>query len=375
MKPPQDYRGREPTYLKHFFLERYLERVAYKVGSFATEFVYVDGFSGPWRTEDPGYADSSFVIATNKLREVRTNLAKLGKAPRVRCVFVEPDAAAYSLLRDATAATTDIEIRTINSEFVAAIPEILGIVGKSFSLVFIDPTGWTGFGLRQIQPILQHRPGEVLVNFMFDHINRFLDAPEPELSFDDLFGGEGWREAIQAGTRREDAIVDLYRTRMKSSGQFQFATSTRIKKPLSDRSYFYLIYGTRHPEGLVEFRKVEEKEVAEQERVRLDAQQIERVGRSGQAELFGPQDIVESGPLSFEDERRESLQLASELLKRVLAHTIEVDYEVARAVMLECALVWERDVQRIVLEQCNVLGMGPRERVPKPGHRIRLKGQ
>ena len=54
MKPADHYRGREQTYLKHFFLERYLERVAYKVGSFAPEFVYVDGFSGPWKTEDPG---------------------------------------------------------------------------------------------------------------------------------------------------------------------------------------------------------------------------------------------------------------------------------------------------------------------------------
>jgi len=35
VKPADHYRGREQTYLKHFFLERYLERVAYKVGSFA----------------------------------------------------------------------------------------------------------------------------------------------------------------------------------------------------------------------------------------------------------------------------------------------------------------------------------------------------
>lgn len=373
MKPPQHYRGREQTYLKHFFLERYLERVAYKVGSFATEFVYVDGFSGPWRTEDPGYADSSFVIATNKLREVREGLAKIGKAPRIRCVFVEPDQAAYSLLRDATSATTDIEIRTINSDFVAAIPEILSIVGKSFSLVFIDPTGWTGFGLRQIQPILRHRPGEVLVNFMFDHINRFLDAPEPEMSFDDLFGGPGWRSAIQESARREDAIVTLYRERMKTSGQFQFTTSTRIKKPLSERSYFYLVYGTRHPDGLLEFRKVEEKEVAEQERVRLDAQQLDRMDRSGQSELFGSQDLADSGPLSFQDERRDGLRRALDSLLRLLNQAPEMDYRVARAAMLEFPLVWERDIQQLVLEQCNVLGMKPRERVPKPGHRLTRK--
>jgi hypothetical protein len=54
VKSPEYYRGREQTYLKHFFLERYLERVAYNIGWSAPEFVYVDGFSGPWRSEAQG---------------------------------------------------------------------------------------------------------------------------------------------------------------------------------------------------------------------------------------------------------------------------------------------------------------------------------
>jgi len=49
MKSVGYYRGREQTYLKHFFLERYLERVAYVIGYSQPQFVYVDGFSGPWK--------------------------------------------------------------------------------------------------------------------------------------------------------------------------------------------------------------------------------------------------------------------------------------------------------------------------------------
>jgi hypothetical protein len=41
--------------------------------------------------------------------------------------------------------------------------------------------------------------------------------------------------------------------------------------------------------------------------------------------------------------------------------------------MLEFPLVWEGDVQRIVTARADVLGMKPRERVPKPGHRLRVK--
>ena len=31
MRPLEFYRGREQTYVKHFFLEKYLERVAYNI--------------------------------------------------------------------------------------------------------------------------------------------------------------------------------------------------------------------------------------------------------------------------------------------------------------------------------------------------------
>jgi hypothetical protein len=160
---------------------------------------------------------------------------------------------------------------------------------------------------------------------------------------------------------------------MKQAGNFDLGTSTRIKKPLSDRSYFYLVYGTRHPEGLLEFRRVEQKEVAEQERVRLDAQQFERVEKSGQSELFGTAESTDVGLVSFEAERRDNLARAQRVLMTLLTQRSQVDYAEARTAMLEFPLVWESDVQRIVLEYTEVAGMKPRERVPKPGHRLTKK--
>ena len=199
---------------------------------------------------------------------------------------------------------TDTQIETLNGEFEHSIPQVLKFVGKAFSLVFIDPTGSTGFGLKQITPILQHRPGEVLVNFMFDYINRFLDDPRPDIaaSFAELFGGPGWETAVRSAVRREDAIVDLYKERMRAAGGFAHVTSTRILKPTHDRSYFYLVYGTRHFKGLVEFREVERKAVDEQERVRLAAKQENREARTGQTELFTPDDVA-GIPTSFAVER------------------------------------------------------------------------
>src|SRR5271170_4436615 len=175
MKSPEHYRGREQTYLKHFFLEHYLERVAYNIGSSHNEFVYVDGFTGPWQSEDEELEDTSFKIAIRILKRAREGLRARGRNLRVRCLFIEKNERAFERLQGAVRQIQDIEILAINREFEQAIPDVLKYIGNAFSLVFIDPTGWKGFALQRTQRLLLHRPGEVLVNFMYDQINRFLN--------------------------------------------------------------------------------------------------------------------------------------------------------------------------------------------------------
>lgn len=367
MKDLMYYQHREQTYLKHFFLEKYLERVAYNIGYSQPEFVYIDGFSGPWKSFDEEFEDTSFRIAINKLREVRSGLARAGKHPTIRCVFVEKDPRAFRLLETAIRDITDFEVRALHGNFESLISKILELVGNSFSLVFIDPTGWTGFGLRQINPILKHRPGEVLVNFMFDYINRFLDDTRPEISatFEELFGGPIPESTIIARPQREKTIVSLYCDRMRALGDFSYVTSTRILKPVSDRSYFHLFYGTRHIKGLLEFRGVEKKFVKEQERVRSVTKQTYRVKRTGQGELFGA-DSVE-GPPSFQDERDAQLQSATEFVQSHLRSVRTTTYGDLLGRLLEMPLVWESDVQALIREMREsgvvvVNGLKPRQR-------------
>ena len=376
MKEVGYYRGREQTYLKHFFLERYLERVAYVIGWNYPHFVYVDGFSGPWKSDDEAFEDTSFIIAINKLRQVQTGLMEAGKRRNIRCLFIEKELTAFHELKRATSSVSDITVEALHGEFEQRIPDILRFVGSSFSLVFIDPTGWTGFGLDRIAPILQHQPGEVLINFMFDHINRFLQDPRSEItaSFDELFGGPGWGSSVQAvqhDQRREDAVVKLYRERMRATGGFRHITSTRILKPVADRSYFYLIYGTRHLKGLQEFRRVEKVAIDEQERVRSEAKQIHRVERSGQAELFTGEAFADAP--SFEQESALQRNEAMAHLRTLLRAKQRLQYPEALGVLLEIPLIWESVVQEIITDmrtanEIEVEGLAPRERTVKPKH-------
>lgn len=159
---------------------------------------------------------------------------------------------------------------------------------------------------------------------------------------------------------------------MRAAGGFAHVTSTRILKPTHDRSYFYLVYGTRHFKGLVEFREVERKAVDEQERVRFAAKQESRESRTGQTELFGADDVA-NVPASFDVERTVQRDLAVERLRGLLRRQPKVRYEDSLAELHELPLVWEADVKRIILDlrgagELNVVGLNPPERTPKKGH-------
>lgn len=378
MKAPEFYRDREQTYVKHLFLEKYLERVAYNIGSFRHDFVYVDGFSGPWRSEDEGYGDTSFGIAIEKLRQVQRALREKGHPFNARCLFIEKNPRAFHALQTETSQISDIEVVALNGEFESLIDQIVKFIGRSFSLIFVDPTGWTGFGLNTISPVLRLR-GEVLVNFMYNDINRhLLENPQPSViqSFDPLFGGPGWQaeiaSLIAAGDTREDAVVETYRRRFKAAGTFPYATTTRVLNPLSDRTYFYLVYGTRHRKGLIEFRNVEKAVVDVQEQVRDAAKLDYRVARTGQAELFG---AIPTGtvPIAFQEERRCQCEAALLSLRESLVRKRTMTYEDLLCELLERRLVWESDIKDWLLQlqaagEIKILGLRPKERTPKPGH-------
>ena len=71
---------------------------------------------------------------------------------------------AYAELEKHVQPIKDIEIKTVNCSFEEAIPEAVQFIhadNKTFSFVFIDPTGWTGFGMDAIAPLLRLKPSEV----------------------------------------------------------------------------------------------------------------------------------------------------------------------------------------------------------------------
>lgn len=383
MPDPSLYFEREQTYVKHFVLERYLERVAYNIYSFQNDFVYIDGFSGPWKSENESYEDTSFQIALDQLREVRQGM-KDGRDKNVdfRCMFVEKHPKPFQELEEAINGIDDVQIKLVNGPFEDNIGDVCDFAKQSFSLIFIDPTGWQGFPMQKISPLLMLR-GEVLINFMSDFINRFIDDPRPEIaaSFDDLFGPNWypeWKKLHDEGLSREAAAIEVYTSRLKQAGNFEYVTSTRILKPKADRSYFYLIYATQHWKGIQEFRGVEKKAIEEQEKVRNAAKYRADVSKTGQESLFGSA-IMDTNAKTYEEERETQLKRGhNKLISLLEANSSGIKYERLLANVLETPMVWESDLKGWIAslkkeEKIQIPDMAERQRVPKKGNTILSK--
>jgi len=376
MRPPEYYRQKEQAYVKHFFLEQYLEKVAFHIGYGYREFVYVDCFSGPWQSQDEEFADTSIRISLDRLNYVRTGLAAQGRYADIRAIFIEKSPTAFDALQSAlNQHRGSIKTTALQGAFEDNIQRILAEIGSAFAFFFIDPKGWTGFAMDNIRPILLHKPGEVMVNFMYDFVNRFLDFPNAanEQSLDRLFGNPSWRR-VRDSRDREVESVGLYIEQIRSAGGFTYATSTRILKPLSDRAYFHLVYATRSPTGILKFREAEKKVFDEQEVVRSAAQRQDREQRTGQFEMPFPL-TTESGH-SQREERAVQLKKAEAKVLELLRGG-PLLYERLQPMILELPLVWNADLNMILVGarragQIVIDGFADRQRSPKEGNLIRL---
>jgi hypothetical protein len=211
---------------------------------------------------------------------------------------------------------------------------------------------------------------------MYDYINRFLNSTDPriEASLDLLFCTTECRSLRDVKEDRENAIVDYYRERVRATGGFEFVTSTRILKPIQDRAYYHLVYATRNPRGITEFRAVEKKTVTEQEEVRWTAKRQAREVKKSQMEI--PYSLFKASETDLDRERAKQLKKAAQRIG-VLLHRRGLRYGQLQPQILEIPLVWESDLQQMLREmrdsgKLEIRGLKPKERTIKPSCELRL---
>jgi three-Cys-motif partner protein len=254
--------------LKHGILRRYLPVYATKTGTYARGrmVIYFDGYAGQGRYED-GRPGSPLIAAG-----VARTIASQRNPRKLRLFLVEKDRASEGRLRQLMAAEAPDVQATVHG---GDAEEFLGLLLAECAGLplfgFLDPYG-RGLPPRPLIRLMNRtrdrhgRPQtELLINFSDPMIRRTgglltSASPQPQdpvtlARMDAVCGGDWWRQAYTAARSNSTgvrAVVSGYRQRLER------ATSSRTWcVPVRNRGHqeprYYLIFLSRHPDGLWEF--------------------------------------------------------------------------------------------------------------------------
>ena len=244
------------TLAKHTILGAYL-RAWFPILASGRNFnriVYIDGFAGPGRYS--GGEDGSPIIA------LKAALAAQAPQAALEFHFVERDRQAAASLKaniaglraqDLIPSTTDVyvyESVSFEQAYDSDIGPRLAAHPTAPAFALIDPFGWTGWPMRILSNLMKRPSAEILVNFMFEEIDRFLNHPRQEDNFDRLFSCPERREGNEySGSQRKRYIPDLYRDQLREAAGARYVRSFEMRNERGASDYF-LYFSTNNLLGL-----------------------------------------------------------------------------------------------------------------------------
>ncbi|WP_186392913.1 MULTISPECIES: three-Cys-motif partner protein TcmP [unclassified Pannonibacter] len=335
--PPriEDYQGREQSFIKHLFLNKYLEAAAYKLFQGRSPvFNFVDAFAGPWRVSDTNmYSDASFSQAIETLETVRSSLIGMGRTGlKVRFRFCERNPASVAKLEEFAAQKPAFDIQVFSGAFEDNLDAIRSACRDGFTFTFIDPTGWN-VESRKVFDFLRALNGEFLFNFMAEEVNRHAGWDGVAESVGRFLADPAWKASFEAMTEgsNETKILQLLKAKMKEARVATYLTDMAIRKPREERIKMRLILGTHSGFGVEVFRTVQEKVEKEAVRTRHNI----RTEESGQPQLF-PEDQI----IAFETDRdgvgcSAHVGCATELLLRAVSQRPGIAFAAVASQVME----------------------------------------
>lgn len=254
------------TRAKHELLRRYLGAwFPILAAGFNRRVVFLDGFAGPgvYSNGEPG----SPLIAIETLVE-HTHFERLSGTEFV-FLFVEADRERFESLQQELGRywnrrnggkPANVRVELFNDRFATVAAQLVAATHgqnkqQAPTLAFIDPFGWSGVPMDLIRDLLASDKCEVLFNFMYGSVSRFVADERPGVArhFAELFGTseeEHWAASALTGEERKTFLRDLYMNQLRDVGKFSFVRDFEMMDIERGRTAYFLMFGTRHHKGL-----------------------------------------------------------------------------------------------------------------------------
>jgi three-Cys-motif partner protein len=259
---PRKWDYTEHTGAKHEILRRYLDAWYSILGSSrAPQLVILDGFAGRGKYND-GRQGSPVLIHDAAVRAVGR-----GISPRVRIFCSEATEANFECLSEVVAELSvcpGVEITARHKTFAEAAPPVAKWLGDHRGMIpafaFVDPFGFTGVPLDVIRSLLAVDRVEVLLTFMARDMGRFLTLDTVEEALNDFFGGDAWKNCVQADEGERTECLLLRYQEVVRPEIARYATPFRVFEDERQTTLYYLVHLTNHPLGM---RRMKEAMVAQ----------------------------------------------------------------------------------------------------------------
>lgn len=256
-KLPTVWKMEPHTEAKHIILRRYLQAWFPIMTRWNGRVLYIDGFAGPGKYID-GQIGSP-IIALGAALEVAPKMTG-----EMSLLFIELDPKRLEVLKQEVAEFAlpkNIAVDCVHGKFDETMTGILASLEEQRkrlapTFAFLDPFGFSHTPFSVVQKIMANQKCEVLITFMYEEINRFLEHPDQPTNYDELFGGKEWRDAIpiKEPQPRKKFIHDLYRRQIEEKAGVRYVRSFEMINH-GNRTDYFLFFGTNNLKGLARMKE------------------------------------------------------------------------------------------------------------------------
>ncbi len=260
------------TQAKHEILRRYLGAWFPILIQHFQRVRIIDGFAGPGEYEN-GQPGSPLIALDVLLKHSSRAVRRAIDEDKMELMFIEQDARRSTYLqqrlleqRQELDCPANLQTPIITGTFAVEMKKILQIMQREQAdgkivptFVFIDPFGYSHAPLNIITQIINLTSCEVLITFMAEEINRFLDVDyrTKELHYDALFGTDQWRQITKETAKSAERMSrqhDLYRHQLLNVSKARYVRSFRMRNNHNSTDYF-LFFATNNLRGLQEMKR------------------------------------------------------------------------------------------------------------------------
>lgn len=240
----------EQTQIKHRVIEAYAKVYMSKLGAKSnTLFIDCHGGCGAYVDENNNLFYGSSIRVNQSSESVFVH-----RHTKNGIIICENDKKNYENL---IKVLDDLNIRNISifpADYneVLRKPKVTEYYQTHPTLFFIDPFGYYDTPMANMSDIMRPFGNEIIINFMFDFLNRGISISTiQETQLTSFFGTDEWRKAREfAGLKRESFLVNLYKKNLKETTGAKYVFAYRLCYPNRNQTYYYLIHATKNIQGI-----------------------------------------------------------------------------------------------------------------------------